>query len=126
MYPKKSNLNFKFLSHYIVIHRLNASLVAALTSTLLEAGANPNRFLIYGYQPGKGQPKLNQLLPFWQRYWPRVVEQSETVTVMPEYDSFRWQLEEFQVSLFAQKLKTVGLSRQNGWKKHGEKSLNLE
>ena len=43
----------------------------------------------------------------WQRYWQYVAKQLKTSQPMPERETFRWQLEELRVSLFAQQLKTA-------------------
>ena len=42
---------------------------------------------------------------FWKKYWDRVKLGKDKIT--PERDDFRWMLEEFRVSLFAQPLKTL-------------------
>jgi ATP-dependent helicase HrpA len=47
---------------------------------------------------------LNRL---WQHYWQAVQKQLKAGLPNPERDSFRWQLEELRVSLFAQQLKTA-------------------
>ena len=51
--------------------------------------------------------KANELAKFQLRYWKSVAERSKKETVTPEQESFRWMLEEFAVSLFAQQLKTA-------------------
>ena len=56
--------------------------------------------------PSKDQQKYAELRPFWQRYWEIIDSEKTAFPVMPERDEFRWQLEEFRVSLFAQNLKT--------------------
>jgi ATP-dependent helicase HrpA len=50
---------------------------------------------------------LQQLQRFWIRYWDEVKTQAEKHSVWPEQQQFRWALEEFRVSLFAQQLKTA-------------------
>lgn len=54
--------------------------------------------------PAKDDPKAAQLRPLWQQYW-----QLRQDTAAPSADllAFRWMLEEFRVSLFAQELKTA-------------------
>ncbi len=48
---------------------------------------------------------LAELNPFWKKYWDRVKLGKDKTT--PERDDFRWMLEEFRISLFAQPLKTL-------------------
>jgi len=57
------------------------------------------------YDRQRDRQKLEQLLPFWTRYWNSQKEQKNPAA--PELDEFRWSLEEFRVSLFAQTLKTA-------------------
>ncbi len=51
--------------------------------------------------------KMQELNLYWHRYWKQVEQQSKKQLVLPEQDPFRWSLEEFRVSLFAQQLKTA-------------------
>lgn len=53
------------------------------------------------------QTKMLQVLPFWDRYWTTVKDSNGTKLNLPEFDEFRWSLEEFRVSVFAQPLKTL-------------------
>ncbi len=50
--------------------------------------------------------KQQQVQKFWGRYWKQVVLRAKQGVVIPENDAFRWMLEEFRVSLYAQQLKT--------------------
>jgi len=50
---------------------------------------------------------MQQLNRYWKRYWTEVATKSNKEIVIPEYDKFRWDLEELRVSLFAQQLKTA-------------------
>lgn len=50
---------------------------------------------------------LQELKKFWVRYWNDVKQRTKTEIVIPEQEAFRWSLEEFRVSLFAQQLKTA-------------------
>ena len=59
------------------------------------------------YDRQRDRQKLEQLLPFWNRYWKSLQEQKDHAAPAPELDEFRWSLEEFRVSLFAQTLKTA-------------------
>ena len=55
--------------------------------------------------PLKDQQRMNQVQPWWNRY----VEALERGALYDEHlDEFRWLLEEFRVSLFAQRLGTEG------------------
>lgn len=51
--------------------------------------------------------KVNELARFQIRYWKSVEQRNKKEIVTPETDAFRWMLEEFAVSLFAQQLKTA-------------------
>jgi ATP-dependent helicase HrpA len=51
--------------------------------------------------------KLNELARFQIRYWKSVEQRSKKEIVTPKTEAFRWMLEEFAVSLFAQQLKTA-------------------
>ena len=55
--------------------------------------------------PQRDARLLGELTPFWKKYWDRVKTGKDKTT--PERDDFRWMLEEFRVSLFAQPLKTL-------------------
>ena len=55
--------------------------------------------------PHRDARLLGELTPFWKKYWDRVNTGKDKTT--PERDDFRWMLEEFRVSLFAQPLKTL-------------------
>nr|WP_255210684.1 DUF3418 domain-containing protein [Methylogaea oryzae] len=46
---------------------------------------------------------MDLLKPYWARYWDYA---KQPLAAAPEDDAFRWLLEEFRVSLFAQHLKT--------------------
>ena len=48
--------------------------------------------------------QYREIEPFLDRYWQAV--KASHGRIVPERDAFRWQLEEFRVSLFAQQLKT--------------------
>jgi ATP-dependent helicase HrpA len=71
--------------------------------------------------PLRDQKQYGELAPFWQRYWTAV--KTAQGKRAPENDVFRWQLEEFRVSLFAQTLKTpypVSAKRlEEAWKQGG-------
>ena len=51
--------------------------------------------------------KVQEVNRYAVRYWKDVEKKAKKDTVIPEHDSFRWALEEFRVSLFAQQLKTA-------------------
>ncbi len=50
---------------------------------------------------------LQELNRYWKRYWTEVEKKSQKEIVIPEQDKFRWDLEEFRISLFAQQIKTA-------------------
>jgi len=51
--------------------------------------------------------KVQEANRYATRYWKDVEKQAKKDKVIPEQDPFRWMLEEFRVSLFAQQLKTA-------------------
>jgi ATP-dependent helicase HrpA len=51
--------------------------------------------------------KVQELNRYVIRYWKDIEKKAKKDTVIPEHDAFRWALEEFRVSLFAQQLKTA-------------------
>lgn len=50
---------------------------------------------------------INELQSVWNPYWKTVSETASHQEIPPAMDQFRWSLEEFRVSLFAQQLKTA-------------------
>jgi ATP-dependent helicase HrpA len=51
--------------------------------------------------------KVQEVNRYAVRYWKDIEKKAKKDTVIPEHDPFRWALEEFRVSLFAQQLKTA-------------------
>lgn len=51
--------------------------------------------------------KMQEVTRYATRFWKEVEKKSQKDLVSPEQDPFRWMLEEFRVSLFAQQLKTA-------------------
>jgi len=51
--------------------------------------------------------KLQELARYEKRYWTDVEKRLKKVPVLPEREVFRWHLEEFRISLFAQHKKTA-------------------
>ena len=51
--------------------------------------------------------KCQEITRYHSRYWADVEKRAKKQSVMPEQEPFRWALEEFRVSLFAQQLKTA-------------------
>ncbi len=56
------------------------------------------------YELARDEQRVQRLRPFWEAYWQRVENGGITG---PDHDPFRWSLEEFRVSLFAQQIKTA-------------------
>jgi len=54
--------------------------------------------------PGRDSRQAAEIAPWLKKYWDRVKSGKDKIS--PERDAFRWMLEEFRVSLFAQSLKT--------------------
>lgn len=57
-------------------------------------------------QSEKDQQKMQEMAKFQQWFWQSIVKRQKDEIVNPEREPFRWMLEEFRVSLFAQQLKT--------------------
>ncbi|WP_019867222.1 ATP-dependent RNA helicase HrpA [Methylovulum miyakonense] len=51
--------------------------------------------------------KIQELNRYVLRYWKDVEKKAAKIQILPEQEVFRWMLEEFRVSLFAQHLKTA-------------------
>lgn len=51
--------------------------------------------------------KIQEVNRYAVRYWKEVEKKAQKDMVYPEQDSYRWALEEFRVSVFAQQLKTA-------------------
>jgi ATP-dependent helicase HrpA len=58
-------------------------------------------------QSDKDQQKMQEMARFQQWYWQSIENRQKDESVNPERDQFRWMLEEFRVSLYAQQLKTA-------------------
>jgi ATP-dependent helicase HrpA len=80
-----------------------------------------NRLEKSAQDPLRDLKQFKEIEPFRERYWKAVKAANGRIT--PEQDAFRWQLEEFRVSLFAQALKTpypVSAKRlEEAWKQMG-------
>jgi ATP-dependent helicase HrpA len=80
-----------------------------------------NRLDKAAQDPLKDLKSFKEIEPFLDRYWKAV--KAAGGRIAPERDGFRWQLEEFRVSLFAQQLKTpypVSAKRlEESWKQVG-------
>lgn len=63
--------------------------------------------LLYRLEKMQHDPKkLQEIQRYSQRYWKYQAQEAKQNLINPEQDDFRWMLEEFRVSLFAQQLKT--------------------
>ena len=51
--------------------------------------------------------KIQEVSRYSVRFWKDVEKKAKKDLVIPEQDPFRWAIEEFRVSLFAQQLKTA-------------------
>ncbi|MBE0435123.1 MAG: ATP-dependent RNA helicase HrpA [Methylomicrobium sp.] len=51
-------------------------------------------------------PKIPLVQRYCTRYWKDAANRAKKTVVLPEQEAFRWMLEEFRVSVFAQQLKT--------------------
>jgi ATP-dependent helicase HrpA len=57
--------------------------------------------------PQKDQLKMQQVRKFQKWFWDQQMKLAKNEQIQPEYSRYRWMLEEFRVSLFAQQLKTA-------------------
>jgi ATP-dependent helicase HrpA len=57
--------------------------------------------------PGRDRSLLREIRPHWERYLARAEQHRQKQIDDPALSEFRWLLEEFRVSLFAQELKTA-------------------
>ncbi len=57
-------------------------------------------------QSGKDQQKMQEIAKFQQWFWQSIEKRQKNEIVNPDSEDFRWMLEEFRVSLFAQQLRT--------------------
>ena len=63
---------------------------------------------LYRLDKLSNDPQKNQEIQRYSiRFWQEVEKKSKKETIIPELDPFRWALEEFRVSLYAQQLKTA-------------------
>ena len=53
---------------------------------------------------GRDQRLMAEVVAFWQPYWDWIKQGKSNIA--PERDGFRWMLEEFRVSIFAQAIRT--------------------
>ncbi|MGR8933515.1 MAG: ATP-dependent RNA helicase HrpA [Gammaproteobacteria bacterium] len=60
-----------------------------------------------GGEKAKDAQKMHEVRRFQVNYWKSVAKRAKSQVVIPEQEPFRWMLEEFRVSLFAQQLKTA-------------------
>jgi ATP-dependent helicase HrpA len=58
-------------------------------------------------KPDNDGQKIQEISRFATRFWGDIEKKSKKDQLIPEQDPFRWMLEEFRVSLFAQQLKTA-------------------
>jgi ATP-dependent helicase HrpA len=53
------------------------------------------------------QQKIQEVSRYSNRFWTEIEKKAKKDFIIPEQDDFRWALEEYRVSLFAQQLKTA-------------------
>jgi ATP-dependent helicase HrpA len=53
------------------------------------------------------QQKTQEVSRYSTRFWNDIEKKAKKDFIIPEQDEFRWALEEYRVSLFAQQLKTA-------------------
>jgi ATP-dependent helicase HrpA len=64
--------------------------------------------VVYRLEKLSNDPQKNQEISrYANRFWQDIEKKSKKESVIPELDPFRWALEEFRVSLYAQQLKTA-------------------
>jgi ATP-dependent helicase HrpA len=59
------------------------------------------------YSQRKDERKMQDLKPYWKRFMKLAEKHAASDNQCTELDSYRWMLEEYRVSLFAQELKTL-------------------
>ena len=72
--------------------------------------ALPRYLKAIGYRldkPDNDGHKIQEISRYSTRFWSDIEKKSKKAPLIPEQDPFRWALEEFRVSLFAQQLKTA-------------------
>jgi ATP-dependent helicase HrpA len=60
-----------------------------------------------GYAPARDELQLNKLAPWWRDYVEIAALNKKSGNLCPELETYRFMLEEYRVSLFAQELGTV-------------------
>jgi len=65
------------------------------------------RFEKLEHNPAKDAQRAREIKPLWQRYLEKRAANSEKGLIDSALDHYRWMLEEWRVSLFAQELKTA-------------------
>ena len=70
--------------------------------------------------------KVQEVNRYAVRYWKDIEKKAKKESVTPEHDAFRWALEEFRVSLFAQHTKPLTPYRLNAWINCGMSADNLQ
>ncbi len=58
-------------------------------------------------EPQKDQQKMQEVRRFQKWFWDQQIKLAKNGKTLPEQSRFRWMIEEFRVSLFAQQLKTA-------------------
>ncbi len=58
-------------------------------------------------KPDNDKQKIMEISRYSMRFWKEIEKKAKKDVLIPELDAFRWALEEFRVSLFAQHLKTA-------------------
>ncbi len=58
-------------------------------------------------EPQKDQQKMQEVRRFQKWFWNQQTKLAKNGQILPDQSGFRWMLEEFRVSLFAQQLKTA-------------------
>ncbi|MBF0185208.1 MAG: ATP-dependent RNA helicase HrpA [Magnetococcales bacterium] len=60
-----------------------------------------------GFAPQRDTQRAAELQPYWQRYQARAKQHAAARLLDPELEQYRWMVEEFRISLFAQDLRTL-------------------
>ena len=79
---------------------------AQLTEVPRYLAALDRRLVKFSENPGRDAQHAATVTAWWERYRERVERNRKAGRVEPGLEQFRWLLEELQVSLFAQELKT--------------------
>lgn len=116
--------------HCQLDHLVNSSFVSRTPRSALEhfpryLTALRVRLEKLRHEPGRDARRAAEVIPLWQGYLAREKLHAEQGIVDPALEKYRWMLEEWRVSLFAQELKTASPISSKRLSKQWEQVLSL-